>query len=78
VFDKAYVDFDHLSDLHARGVWWVTRAKDNMKFRVVKNQTKGHENIIKDQIVALRGKRHKGMKLRRASRRGWKWTVRGG
>jgi hypothetical protein len=64
LFDKAYMDFDHLYDLDARGVWWVTRAKDNMKFRVVKNQTKGHENIIKDQIVALRGKRQ-GMKLRR-------------
>ncbi len=64
VFDKAYVDFDHLADLDARGVWWVTRAKDNMKFRVVGNHTRGHENIIKDQIVALQGK-HKGMRLRR-------------
>jgi hypothetical protein len=64
VFDKAYVDFEHLLDLDQRGVWWVTRAKDNMKFRVVKNYTKGHENIIKDQIIALQGK-HKGMKLRR-------------
>jgi IS4 transposase len=64
VFDKAYVDFDHLHDLDQRGVWWVTRAKDNMKFRVVKNHTRGHENIIKDQIIALQGK-HKGMKLRR-------------
>ena len=43
VFDKAYVDFDHLFDLDARGVWWVTRAKDNMKYQVVKNLTKGHE-----------------------------------
>lgn len=64
VFDKAYVDFDHLFDLDQRGVWWVTRAKDNMKFRVVKHHTKGHENIIKDQIIVLQGK-HKGMKLRR-------------
>jgi len=65
VFDKAYVDYEHLSDLDTRGVWWVTRAKDNMKFRVVtKNHTKGHENIIKDQVIALQGQ-HKGMKLRR-------------
>ena len=35
-----------------------------MKFRVVKNHTKGHENIIKDQVIALQGK-HKGMMLRR-------------
>lgn len=64
VFDKAYVDFDHLLDLDQRDVWWVTRAKENMKFRVVKNHPKGHDNIIKDQIIALQG-RHKGMKLRR-------------
>jgi hypothetical protein len=63
VFDKAYVDFEHLFDLNLRGVWWVTRAKDNMQYRVVKNHTKGHENIIKDQLVALKGK--KGMQLRR-------------
>jgi len=68
VFDKAYVDFDHLLDLDARGVWWVTRAKDNMKFRVVRNHSKGHENIISNQIIALQGK-HKGMKLRRVEAR---------
>jgi hypothetical protein len=64
IFDKAYVDFEHLFDLDVRDVWWVTRAKDNMKYRAVKNLTKGHENILKDQIIALQGK-HKGMKLRR-------------
>lgn len=64
IFDKAYVDFGHLSDLDARGVWWVTRAKDNMKYRAVRNLSKGHENIVKDQIIALQGK-HKGMDLRR-------------
>lgn len=68
VFDKAYVDFEHLFDLDHRGVWWVTRAKDNMVFRVVKNHTKGHENIIKDQIIELKG-RHKGMRLRRVEAR---------
>ena len=64
VFDKAYVDFDHLSDLDARDVSWVTRAKDNMQYRVVKNLTKGHKNIMKDQIIALQGT-HKGVRMRR-------------
>ena len=63
VFDKAYVDFDHLSDLDVRGVWWVTRAKDNMKYRAVKNLTRGHDDILKDQIVALKGR--PGMRVRR-------------
>lgn len=35
VFDKAYVDFEHLYKLHQRSVIWVTRAKDNMCFEVV-------------------------------------------
>ena len=56
VFDEACVHLDHLSDLDLRDVWWVTRAKDNMKFRVLKNHTKGHENIIKDQLIVLQGK----------------------
>src|SRR6478735_2554957 len=63
VFDKAYVDFDHLSDLDGRGVWWVTRAKDNMKYHAVKNLTRGHDGILKDQIVALKGR--PGMRVRR-------------
>ncbi len=65
VFDKAYVDFAHLGDLDAREVQWVTRAKDNMKWRALKNLTKGHKNIIKDQLVALTGTKHKGMRIRR-------------
>ena len=63
VFDKAYVDFDHLADLDARGVWWVTRAKDNMKCHAMKNLTRGHNGILKDQLVALKGRR--GMRVRR-------------
>ena len=44
---------------------WVTRAKDNMAFRVVvRSHTKRHENILKDQIIELKRK-HKGMRLRR-------------
>ena len=34
VFDKACVHFIHLYELAVRGVFWVTRAKDNMRFRV--------------------------------------------
>lgn len=64
IFDKAYVDFEHLFDLNERGIWWVTRSKDSMVFRVIKNQSKGHENIIKDQLIELKGL-HQGLQLRR-------------
>ena len=35
VFDKAYVDFKHLYELLIRGVFWISRAKTNMKYEVV-------------------------------------------
>lgn len=41
VFDKAYVDFKHLNALDARGVSWVTRAKENMLYEVVGQHTGG-------------------------------------
>jgi len=60
VFDKAYVDFAHLHDLDLRGVQWVTRAKDNMRHRTLRNlpvPKGGH--IVKDQIIKLTGAKWK-------------------
>jgi len=54
VFDKAYIDFDHLLELTERGVFWVSRAKDNMAYRVVKRSVhKG--NVLKDHLIRLKG-----------------------
>jgi hypothetical protein len=53
VFDKAYVDFPHLADLDKRGVFWVTRAKDNMKYRIVKQHTKPKGDIVSDVLIEL-------------------------
>ncbi len=56
VFDKAYVDFKHLYDLSCRGVFWVTRAKDNIDVRCVKRLIKKPDgNILRDDIVVLKG-----------------------
>jgi hypothetical protein len=56
VFDKAYVDFAHLQDLDMRGVYWVTRAKDNFRCRTVRNlPLKKGGKVVKDQIVKLTG-----------------------
>ena len=43
VFDKAYVDFDHLYHLQRRGVIWVTRSKENMCFEVMGQQLSEEE-----------------------------------
>lgn len=55
IFDKAYIDFDHLHRLHKRGVFWVTRAKDNMSYEVVGQHTAPHKNILKDVVIRLDG-----------------------
>ena len=54
VFDKAYIDFSHLYKLDERGIFWVTRAKDNMSYTVVKElPANAEQGIIHDQIIAL-------------------------
>ena len=56
VFDKAYVDFAHLYELQERGIFWVTRAKDNMSYRVVKKR-KCSGAIRKDILIRLKVKK---------------------
>ena len=53
VFDKAYLDFAHLFDLLQRGVFWVTRAKENMACEVLKALPVAGR-ILRDEIVGLR------------------------
>jgi len=54
IFDKGYVDFGHLRDLDARGVFWVTRAKDNMAYDVVQKMPKSKDNkILRDEVIML-------------------------
>jgi hypothetical protein len=72
LFDKAYVDYEHLHDLDARGVQWVTRAKENFTYRAVRNlPVPSGGRILKDQIVVLKGakwkklEKFKGWTLRR-------------
>lgn len=54
LFDKAYVDFEHLSELDARGVFWVTRAKDNMRWRCVRKRiARPQGRILRDDEIVL-------------------------
>ena len=60
LLDKAYVHFDHLFDLAQRGVFWVTRAKDNFTFKIHRkldaDKSKG---ILRDDIIELKGSKSK-------------------
>lgn len=54
LFDKGYIDFAHLRDLDERGVFWVTRAKDNMAYeRVRKMPQSKDQKILRDEIIVL-------------------------
>ena len=54
IFDKAYVDFDHLWSLTERGVFWVTRAKENLQFTVMASYpVKADGAIVSDELVGL-------------------------
>lgn len=55
IFDKACVDLKHLWDLFVRGVFWVTRAKETMKFKVVRRLQRGRVgNILRDDCVVMK------------------------
>src|SRR5437764_11261968 len=55
IFDKAYVDFDHLGDLTLRLIFWVTRAKDNLSYDVVRRlQKKPKGKILRDDLIRLK------------------------
>jgi Transposase DDE domain/Domain of unknown function (DUF4372) len=54
LFDKGYVDFAHLRDLDERGVFWVTRAKENMAYEVFKKMPASKDpKILCDEVVVL-------------------------
>ena len=54
LFDKAYVNFAHLFELARRGVFRVTRAKDNMAYRVRRKLLrKPAGRILRDDLIML-------------------------
>lgn len=54
VFDKGYLDLGHLNELQNRGVYWVTRAKDNTAYDVLQQSNTGGEKILRDCVVGLK------------------------
>jgi hypothetical protein len=55
IFDKAYLDLLHLFELFKREVSWVTRAKEGMRFRVVRRYQRGRlGNILSDDVVQMK------------------------
>lgn len=54
IFDKAYVDFCHLWELLTRGVFWVTRAKQDLTYKVLKRLPGSKDpRIVSDELIEL-------------------------
>lgn len=54
--DRGYIDFSLLWEWTSSGVFFVTRAKDNMAYRVVKRLAlPSRGNVLEDKIIALTG-----------------------
>ena len=54
LFDKRYVDFGHLRDLDWRGISWVTRAKENMVYEVMRKMPASKDaKILRDEVIVL-------------------------
>ena len=55
IFDKAYVDFEHLWDLEQREVVWVTRAKENQQLVVMETYpVRAGGKVVSDELVGLK------------------------
>jgi len=68
ILDRAYIDFGRLHSIHLAAAYFVTRAKDNFRFRRLYSQPVLSEAIRCDQIVVPRtyyAKRDYRAKLRR-------------
>ncbi len=60
IFDKAFLAFAHLRQLTQRGVFWVTRSKENLDYRVVKRRLRRPQgDILRDDLIGLRGAKSK-------------------
>ena len=60
IFDRAYVWFVHLWQLTQRGVFWVSRPKDNLDYRVQRRRIKQPAGkIMRDDEIVLRGPKSK-------------------
>jgi len=57
IFDRAYFDLIHLQQLNQRGVFWVMRAKETLRVRVVQRLQRPRRGgyILRDDIVEFVG-----------------------
>ena len=60
IFDRAFFGLVHLWNLSQRGVFWVTRPKQDLDYRVVQRRLRQPQGrILRDDLIRLRGPKSK-------------------
>ena len=60
VMDRGYTDFEWFNDLDKQGIYFVTRAKENLKYRHTKQSIKWHKiKTVNDLTITLTGTKTK-------------------
>jgi len=69
-FDKAYIDYQRFYEWSEKGIFMVTRMKDNAVYEVINENDipdKCDESIIKDELIFVNTKDDKELRLRRVA-----------
>jgi hypothetical protein len=54
--DKAYIDFDFLRQINDDKAFFVTRAKDNMDYRLIGQHSEANKKgVVADELIELKG-----------------------
>lgn len=62
VFDRGYIDYQWFQSLTKQGVFFVTRAKSNMQYKVIeRREVIQKSGVQKDQIIQLTGTKSKDL-----------------
>jgi hypothetical protein len=56
VVDRGYIDFDRFYHIHTVGAYFITRARKDFSFSLIKSLQTTEQNIISDQMIKLRKK----------------------
>ena len=60
VFDRGYIDFKWFEMLDDKGVWFVTRSKKNLNYRVIgQHSLPSAKNMVSDEVIELTGAKAK-------------------
>lgn len=72
VIDKGYTDYDWYKQLTEKGIFFVTRQRNNARYRVIERRAVSRgQGVTSDQVIELTGNQLKGRSMPRLRRIGY-------